>query len=625
MSPDPADRKARLNQARSHLQQGRPAQAEAILRPCVTADGKDAEALELLGICRFHQHDPADAIALLQSAFGLAPGRPTIANTLGAVLLASGDAAGALAAFDRALERAPDYGGVWNNRGNALSELGRFAEAVASYRRAASHLPKDANVAVALGQTLLALDRPLEALAEYERALACEPTHVAARHSLAMVRHRVILHTLTAQNHHESEIRAGVTAFADGLYETAAQLLETHAGDSATATALAATAHHYAAHHETAQRLYTTLPAGNGRSAAEVLAAEFQPRVEAAIALRAFREHIFDSGRDVLPAPLAERPRIHLVAQMANRAGTELRTLGLAGQLRDDAEVTIWANGGGIHPDFQSQDIRLLQSDGGEAPADGTLVLLGAWQTIGAWYARGSFRRVIVVYNVDNPTHLARMLATLCLPGKPRIELVFAGRWLQEHIGLPGVIEPSPIDLDRFAAATRTANDFVVGRLSRDDPYKFHTDAAACFARLAGRGIRVRLMGATVLAPQLAGQPGIEVLPAGVEAPERFLQRLDCFLYRTHPYFRECWGRVVTEAMASGLPVVVHRSGGYADIIEHGRNGFLFDRHEEAEAIVETLRADPDLRQRIGQAARLTIEATLGEASRQANSRYYRR
>ena len=600
-------------------------QAEAILRSCVTADGNDAEALELLGICRFHQDDPDEAVTLLQSACRLAPDRPTMANTLGAVLLASGDATGALTTFDRALAQAPDYGGAWNNRGNALSTLGRFAEALAAYRRAATHMPQDANVAVAIGQTLLALDRPLEALTEYERALACNPTHVAARHSLAMVRHRVILHTLTARNHDETDVRAGVTAFADGLYDSAAQLLEEHAGKSATATALAATAHHYAAHHEAARRLFATLPADKGGSAAGVLAAEFQPRTEAAIALRAYREQIFDSDRDALPAAPAGRPRIHLVAQMANRAGTELRTLGLAGQLRDDADVTIWANDGGVHPDFQGRSIRPLRSDGGAAPADGTLVLLGAWQPVGTWYARGSFRRVIVVYNVDNPTHLARMLAALCLPGKPRIELVFAGRWLQEHVDLPGVIEPSPIDLDRFVAAPRTTNDFVVGRHSRDDPYKFHPEAADRFSRLAARGIRVRLMGATVLAPELAGRPDIEVLPAGAEAPERFLQQIDCFLYRTHPYFRECWGRVVTEAMACALPVVAHRSGGYAGIIEHGRNGFLFDSDDEAEAIIDDLRADPGLRQRIGREARQTIEAMLGEASRQANSRYYRR
>jgi hypothetical protein len=41
-------------------------------------------------------------------------------------------------------------------------------------------------------------------------------------------------------------------------------------------------------------------------------------------------------------------------------------------------------------------------------------------------------------------------------------------------------------------------------------------------------------------------------------------------------------GRVVTEAMACGLPVVCHESGGYAEIIEHGRNGFLFDTQQEA-------------------------------------------
>ena len=626
MPLDLTDRRTLVSQARGHLQQRRPREAEGLLRACVAADANDVEALELLGISRFHQSDPAEAAILLHSACRLAPDRSSIANTLGAVLLASGDAAGALAAFERAIEGTPDYGVAWNNRGNALSALGRPADALAAYQRAAALMPQDANVAVALGQTLLGLDRPLEALAEYERALALAPAHVAAQRSLAMVRHRVILHTLTPAHHAEPGVRAGVTLFADGSYDSAARLLEECADDSGGSAALAATAHHFAGNHGEAQRLFATVPAGDKRTAADVLMAEFQPRVEAAIALRGYRERIFDPDRDTRPAAPDGRQRVHLVAQLAQRAGTEMRTLGLATQLRADADVTIWANGGNIHPDFAGEGIRAIGDDVGAAPTDGTLVLIGAWQPLGAWYARGRFRRVVVVYNVDNPVHLARTLGILCRPGAPKVELLFACQWLQDGVGLPGTVQWSPIDPERFvpAMSAKHAGDFVVGRHSRDDQYKFHPDAAAWYARLAARGIRVRLMGATALSTRLSGLPGIELLPTGAEPAYQFLQQLDCFVYRTHPYFRETWGRVVSEAMACALPVVVHRSGGYAEIIDHGRNGFLFDRDEEADAIIDELRADPELRRRVGTAARQTVEATLGDASRLANSRYYR-
>jgi len=64
-------------------------------------------------------------------------------------------------------------------------------------------------------------------------------------------------------------------------------------------------------------------------------------------------------------------------------------------------------------------------------------------------------------------------------------------------------------------------------------------------------------MGAKVLGQALQGHAGIEILPANAVAAAPFLQGLDCFTYRTHPCFPEAWGRVVLEAMAAGLPVVV--------------------------------------------------------------------
>lgn len=45
-----------------------------------------------------------------------------------------------------------------------------------------------------------------------------------------------------------------------------------------------------------------------------------------------------------------------------------------------------------------------------------------------------------------------------------------------------------------------------------------------------------------------------------------------------HPSTTEQWGLVVNEAMASGLPVVVsRRCGCVPDLVDHGRNGFVFD------------------------------------------------
>jgi glycosyltransferase involved in cell wall biosynthesis len=63
---------------------------------------------------------------------------------------------------------------------------------------------------------------------------------------------------------------------------------------------------------------------------------------------------------------------------------------------------------------------------------------------------------------------------------------------------------------------------------------------------------------------------------------------------------------VVEQAMAAGKPVVATAVGGVPYLVDHGRTGFLVEPNEPrqvAQALV-TLARDPDLRHRMGQAAR---------------------
>jgi glycosyltransferase involved in cell wall biosynthesis len=58
-----------------------------------------------------------------------------------------------------------------------------------------------------------------------------------------------------------------------------------------------------------------------------------------------------------------------------------------------------------------------------------------------------------------------------------------------------------------------------------------------------------------------------------------FYALAECFVL---PSTREPWGLVVNEAMASGLPVLVSsRCGCAEDLVESGKNGFVFDPSKE--------------------------------------------
>jgi glycosyltransferase involved in cell wall biosynthesis len=196
----------------------------------------------------------------------------------------------------------------------------------------------------------------------------------------------------------------------------------------------------------------------------------------------------------------------------------------------------------------------------------------------------------------------------------------------------PGIVQASLIDLDRFAPSTSkkpsesASAGFTVGRLSRTDYFKHHPDDPALYRQLVDHGCRVRIMGPSQdLKAELSGLQSIELLPAYAQEAHLFLQGLDCFFYRTSENYLEPSGRVITEAMACGLAVVCHKRGGYAEWIEDGRNGFLFDTQQEALEIVLKLKEDPALRERVGKAARRTAEELFSDTVRSEIVEFYLR
>ena len=69
----------------------------------------------------------------------------------------------------------------------------------------------------------------------------------------------------------------------------------------------------------------------------------------------------------------------------------------------------------------------------------------------------------------------------------------------------------------------------------------------------------------------------------------------------------------VLEAMAAGLPVVATRVSGHEDVVAHGRTGLLVPPANPAALAdaMHALLADPAMRSRMGQAARIDIEQTF--------------
>lgn len=322
---------------------------------------------------------------------------------------------------------------------------------------------------------------------------------------------------------------------------------------------------------------------------------------------------------------MKQQPQIHIVNPFWEVGGSELRALALYDMLRPVADVQLWSEYV-IEPSLAAQyPIRKISWAHLSFPQSGTFIFVGVYYRVGRWYYVTRPQRVILINNIPPSHSFAQRMRKLTLRGLRRVEVVFPSRQQQRAVSYPGVVEISPIDIERFCPAPKRKQEppFVVGRHSRDVPEKFHAEDPAFFRQLCESGMAVQLLGGTCLAPSLAEVKNITIWPVGaIPAPE-FLQTLDCFFYRTAVTWLEPFGRVVLEAMACGLPVVCENRGGYVEIIDNGRDGFLFNSEAEARQILLALQQDPALCAQIGEAARRKVEILFSADARRTMLDFY--
>ena len=167
----------------------------------------------------------------------------------------------------------------------------------------------------------------------------------------------------------------------------------------------------------------------------------------------------------------------------------------------------------------------------------------------------------------------------------------------------------------RFGLAPGDLLVTYVGRIAPEKGIGVLLDAWERVGAGAGRS-RLVFVGGGLREEEIARRqlPGVSVagFRRGAELSAAYASA-DLFVL---PSATETFGNVLLEAMASGLPCIAAAAGGPLDLLEHGWNGWLVrpDDPPALAAALEALLADPELRARLGHAARATAEARRWDA-----------
>ncbi|NTV01345.1 MAG: tetratricopeptide repeat protein [Chlorobiaceae bacterium] len=172
---------ALMENAESHLTQGRLAEAGALLQEIIRTQPDNGAALHLLGTIAVRQEQYQKATELIGKAIETDPANATFHSDHGFAMQCLGFLQVALQSYEKALAINPDLAVTHLNRGNVLKMQGNMAEANASYDSAAELLRQagDAEALHALG-TMAYEHKEYEAAVELmNRALEVDPKRAA--------------------------------------------------------------------------------------------------------------------------------------------------------------------------------------------------------------------------------------------------------------------------------------------------------------------------------------------------------------------------------------------------------------------------------------------------------------
>ncbi|HFD11209.1 MAG TPA: glycosyltransferase family 41 protein [Crenotrichaceae bacterium] len=173
-----------FREANLHFQQGRLAEAEALIRRVLSHNPRHADASFLLGLIAGKCGHFDVSASLITQAIQFNPHNPAYYINLGLSLYNGGQFEQAVAAYKQAIKIKPRFVDALYRLGEVLEEMGRFDDALSAYDRAIKFQPQNVSIHKSRAFLLWALGRGEESLKVCKRVTMLAPSDSGGHYNL---------------------------------------------------------------------------------------------------------------------------------------------------------------------------------------------------------------------------------------------------------------------------------------------------------------------------------------------------------------------------------------------------------------------------------------------------------
>lgn len=220
-----------------------------------------------------------------------------------------------------------------------------------------------------------------------------------------------------------------------------------------------------------------------------------------------------------------------------------------------------------------------------------------------AWYLRyQQGNKIIQIFLGDKLEHVVHR-ARRVIAGNAHLESWARAAGASDIVRLPTTVDPA-----RYHPATPPQSGrFNIGWIGSPSSAAYLTLLAPVFAELTAEpGTKLQLIGSgPVTLPAVTP----EILPWREETEAHDISQFDVGVMplRADPWSEGKCSYKLIQYMAAGLPVVASPVGMNCEVVQQGINGFLAETADEWRTALSTLRDQPELRQRMGDAGRRRV------------------